>query len=102
MSQDLRTTAIRHDVSLLTSDDLYLFNEGTHHRLQDKLGAHPLTLESGEEGTVFAVWAPDAESVSVLGDFNGWDRETHRLGARESSGIWEGFVSGVGQMLYSL
>ena len=44
MSQDLRTTAIRHDVSLLTPDDLYLFNEGTHHRLQDKLGAHPLTL----------------------------------------------------------
>src|SRR2546429_2958439 len=96
MSQDLRTTAIRHDVSLLTPDDLYLFNEGTHHRLQAKRGADPLSHESGEEGTVFGVGAPDAESVSVVGDFNGWDRDTHRLGPRESSGIWEGFVPGVG------
>src|SRR5438874_1011530 len=82
---------VRYDVSLLTSDDLYLFNEGTHGHLQDKLGAHPL-----EDGTVFAVWAPDAEAVSVVGDFNGWDRASHPLRARERSGIWEGLVPGVG------
>ena len=85
------TEAVRYDVSLLTSDDLYLFNEGTHGHLQDKLGAHPL-----EDGTVFAVWAPDAEAVSVVGEFNGWDRDAMPLRPRERSGIWEGFVQGVG------
>src|SRR5437867_13453031 len=82
---------VRHDVSLLSGDDLYLFNEGTHNRLQDRLGAHPL-----EDGTSFAVWAPDAEHVSVVGDFNGWDRDAHPLRARERSGIWEGLVEDVG------
>src|SRR5207302_1185330 len=62
-----------------------------HLRLQDKLGAHPL-----EDGTYFAVWAPDAEFASVLGDFNGWDRDAAPLHPRERSGIWEGFVPGVG------
>jgi 1,4-alpha-glucan branching enzyme len=86
--------AMRYDVSLLTSDDLYLFNEGTHNSLQEKLGAHILEVD-GERGTVFAVWAPDAENVSVVGDFNGWDRDAHPLRPRESSGIWEGFIPGV-------
>jgi 1,4-alpha-glucan branching enzyme len=76
---------------LLSSDDVYLFNEGTHGHLQDKLGAHAV-----DGGTAFAVWAPDAEFVSVLGDFNGWDRESHPLQPRESSGIWEGFVPDMG------
>ena len=58
--------------SLLTDQDLYLFNEGTHLRLYEKLGAHPGTWE-GEPGTHFAVWAPNAERVSVVGDFNGWN-----------------------------
>jgi 1,4-alpha-glucan branching enzyme len=89
------TAALRHDVSLLTDDDLYLFNEGSHFRLCEKLGAHPITVE-GAEGTYFAVWAPDAKSVTVLGDFNGWNRESHPLRARGESGIWEGFVPGVG------
>jgi 1,4-alpha-glucan branching enzyme len=70
-------------MSLLGEQDLYLFNEGSHLRLWEHLGAHP--LEGG--GTVFAVWAPSAERVSVVGDFNGWDREADPLSARGSSGI---------------
>src|SRR4051812_20059694 len=78
--------------SLLTSDDLFLFNQGTHYRLYDKLGAH---VVSG--GTHFAVWAPNATSVSVIGDWNGWRSGRDQLTPRESSGIWEGTVPGIGQ-----
>jgi 1,4-alpha-glucan branching enzyme len=87
--------AVYHDVTRLTAEDLYLFNEGTHARLYQKLGAHPMTRE-GAAGTYFAVWAPAAEFVSVVGDFNGWDTGRYPLRPRESSGIWEGFVSGIG------
>jgi 1,4-alpha-glucan branching enzyme len=80
-------------VSLLTEDDLYLFNEGSHFRLYEKLGAHPLA----HQGTYFALWAPDAEQVFVMGDFNGWDKASHRLHPRGQSGIWEGFIPGVGK-----
>jgi 1,4-alpha-glucan branching enzyme len=83
-----------HDVSLLTDDDLYLFNEGSHCRLYEKLGAH-LLEEKGKQGTHFAVWAPDAERVSVIGDFNAWNKETHLLRPKGSSGIWEGFIPDV-------
>ncbi len=82
-------------VSLLTSDDLYLFNEGTHSHLFEKLGAHLVTAQ-GVPGTYFAVWAPDAERVSVIGDFNGWDPRAHPLRTKETSGIWEGFVRQAG------
>ncbi len=82
--------------SLLTEDDLYYFNEGTHLRLYEKLGAHPVTVDS-LKGTYFAVWAPDARQVYVTGDFNGWNRTGHPLKQRGSSGIWEGFVSGISQ-----
>jgi 1,4-alpha-glucan branching enzyme len=82
-------------VSLLTPDDLYLFNEGTHARLAQKLGAHSVTAE-GVAGTYFAVWAPEAERVSVIGDFNNWDSRAQALQTRESSGIWEGFVPHAG------
>jgi 1,4-alpha-glucan branching enzyme len=85
---------VSHGASLLTSQDLYLFNEGTHLRLYDHLGAHLMATE-GEKGTYFAVWAPAAESVSVIGEFNRWNTGSHRLAARENSGIWEGFVAGV-------
>ncbi len=80
----------------LTEQDLYLFNEGTHIRLYDKLGAHP-GKEAGVPGTFFAVWAPDAEAVSVIGDFNGWERGRHPLSPRANSGIWERFIPGIGK-----
>lgn len=87
-----------YEVSLLTDFDLYLFNEGSHFHLYEKLGAHPLTVD-GTSGVYFAVWAPSAKAVWVMGDFNGWQKESHPLRPRGSSGIWEGFVPGskVGQ-----
>ncbi|WP_243311842.1 1,4-alpha-glucan branching protein GlgB [Fundidesulfovibrio agrisoli] len=88
---------VTHGVSLLTDHDIYLFKEGSHFRLYDKLGSHPLCVD-GQEGTLFAVWAPNARKVSVMGDFNGWNTRSHPLSPRlDSSGIWEGFVPGVGQ-----
>ena len=89
----MKSTGEKH--SLLTADDLYLFNEGSHFHLYDKLGAHPATLQ-GVEGTHFAVWAPEAEQVSVFGTFNHWDPARHPLHPCQFSGIWEGFVPGVG------
>ena len=81
-------------VTLLTEQDLYLFNEGNHFRLHEKLGSH-LISEGGLQGTYFAVWAPDAEKVFVMGDFNGWSKDSHALQPKDSSGIWEGFIPGV-------
>jgi 1,4-alpha-glucan branching enzyme len=86
---------MRYDVSLLTDDDLYLFNEGNHYRLYHKLGSHVLTAPD-PPGTSFAVWAPDAEQVWVTGDFNGWNKNSHPLRQRAQSGIWEGFLPGLG------
>jgi 1,4-alpha-glucan branching enzyme len=86
--------SVNNQVSPITDDDLFLFNQGTHFRLYEKLGAHPLRHE-GQEGTYFAVWAPDAERVFVIGEFNGWNHSSHPLYARGQSGIWEGFISGV-------
>lgn len=94
-SSDGGVSAVLYDCTLLTDDDLYLFNEGTHGRLYDKLGAHLLT-HNGQEGVYFAVWAPNAEAVAVMGDFNGWDQKSHGLRPRGASGIWEGFIPGVG------
>ena len=88
-------TSAHGEVTLLTDDDLHLFNEGSHFHLFEKLGSH--LIRAGEiEGCYFAVFAPNAERVSVMGDFNGWDGEQHPLRTRASSGIWEGFVPGVG------
>jgi 1,4-alpha-glucan branching enzyme len=87
---------VQHDVSLLTDDDLYLFNEGSHYRLYHKLGSHILKNRP-VPGTYFAVWAPDAAQVWVTGDFNGWNKESHPLSQRGSSGIWEGFIPELGQ-----
>jgi len=84
------------EVTLLSDQDLSLFNEGSHFRLYEKLGAHPLTVD-GVEGTYFAVWAPNAEQVFVMGTFNGWDKTSHPLRPRGRSGIFEGFIPGVGQ-----
>jgi len=87
---------VRYDVSLLTSEDFYLFNEGSHYRIYDKMGAH-LVESKGSQGTVFSVWAPNARHVSVIGSFNGWNPQSHQLQPRGSSGIWEGFIPGVGK-----
>src|SRR3989339_2277485 len=79
---------VQYDVTLLTDHDIYLFKEGIHFRLYDKLGAHILS-SGGTDGTHFAVWAPNARMVSVIGDLNGWTRSAHPLKVREdSSGIW--------------
>ncbi|WP_299754372.1 1,4-alpha-glucan branching protein GlgB [uncultured Pontibacter sp.] len=78
--------------SLFTDFDIYLFKEGKHFSLYLKLGSHPMELQ-GRQGTYFAVWAPNADQVSVMGEFNGWSRENHQLHVRhDGSGIWEGFV----------
>ena len=79
------------EITLLTEQDLYLFNEGSHFRLHEKLGSH-LISEWGLPGTYFAVWAPDAEKVLVMGDFNDWSKESHYLRPKGNSGIWEGFI----------
>jgi 1,4-alpha-glucan branching enzyme len=96
MSTAIMTPRPLYNVSLLSADDLYLFNEGSHFRLYEKLGAHPLTAR-GETGTLFSVWAPAAERVYVMGEFNGWDKTSHPLRCKGDSGIWEGFVPGVGE-----
>jgi 1,4-alpha-glucan branching enzyme len=76
--------------------DMYLLGEGRHEELYEKLGAHVRTLE-GVEGTAFAVWAPAARSVSVVGDFNSWDGRLHPMRSLGSSGVWELFVPDVTQ-----
>ncbi len=85
-----------YDVSRLSDDDLFLFNEGNHFALWQHLGAH-LMERAGERGVYFAVWAPSAQRVNVIGDFNGWDGLRHPMRPRGSSGIWEVFIAGVGE-----
>ena len=80
----------------LTDLDLYLFGEGTHHRAWEKMGAHQC-LKDGAQGTYFRVWAPNARQVSVVGDFNNWDRQALPMTQVGVSGIWECFASGAGE-----
>jgi 1,4-alpha-glucan branching enzyme len=80
----------------LTDFDIYLFNAGDHHRIYDKLGAHYAEV-NGIGGVQFAVWAPSARSVSVIGEFNGWDRRAHAMRVLGSSGIWEIFIPGLAE-----
>lgn len=84
------------DITLLTDHDLYLFNEGSHFNLYEKLGSH-LIMHKGTEGTYFAVWAPNAAQVFVKGNFNNWSHDKHPLKKRENSGIWEGFIPRLGK-----
>ncbi len=90
-SEQISTESAQADATLLTADDLYLFNEGNHFRLYEKLGAHPVVYKD-RAGIHFALWAPNAEHVGVMGNFNGWNKESHRLFQRQNSGIWEGFI----------
>lgn len=81
--------------SLLTDFDIHLFKSGKHYRLYEKLGAH-LTSVDGKQGVYFAVWAPNAKSVSVIGNFNAWNSNDHKLNPRwDESGIWEAFFPGI-------
>ncbi len=90
-------TGVLTEFSLLTDHDIYLYKQGNHFRLYDKLGAH-LVERDHVQGTQFAVWAPNAARVSVVGDFNEWNPNSHPLSARwDNSGIWEGFVPNLGK-----
>jgi 1,4-alpha-glucan branching enzyme len=82
--------------STLSDYDRHLLAEGTHEHAADKLGAHPVVLD-GVAGTTFAVWAPNARRVSVVGDFNRWDGRRHPMRRHPANGIWEIFVPGVGE-----
>ncbi|MGE4537102.1 MAG: 1,4-alpha-glucan branching protein GlgB [Desulfovibrio sp.] len=87
----------RYDVSRLTDQDVYLFKQGNHFDLPDKLGSQAMTVED-EPGVHFAVWAPNAKAVSVVGDFNGWEPGRHLMAVRpDASGIHECFIPGLGQ-----
>ncbi|MFA7620692.1 MAG: 1,4-alpha-glucan branching protein GlgB [Aminobacteriaceae bacterium] len=92
-----RAGKIRYDLSVFGEMDSYLFREGNHFRLYEKLGAQ--VVDDGKErGTCFSLWAPNAKEVSVIGSFNDWDRKRHYLSPRkDSSGVWEGFIPGVGK-----
>jgi 1,4-alpha-glucan branching enzyme len=76
--------------------DLYLLQEGTHQRVFERLGAHPVAMH-GVEGVVFAVWAPNAQRVSVVGDFNAWDGRRHPMRLHPGAGIWELFIPGLAE-----
>ena len=79
---------------MLTNYDFHLLGEGRHWQSYEKLGAHRHVLD-GIAGVNFAVWAPNADTVSVVGDFNGWDGRLHQMENRNSSGIWELFVPNI-------
>ena len=81
--------------TLLTDHDIYLFKQGSHFRLYEKLGSHAMVMD-GVKGIYFAVWAPNASAVSVIGEFNHWDANAEALHLRaDASGIWEGFIAEV-------
>jgi len=96
MNSTIQDSPVRHDVRLLTADDLHWFNEGSHYRAHEKMGAHLMTAD-GEPGTCFSVWAPNAKEISVIGNFNDWTPGVHKLQVRGESGIWEGFIPHVGK-----
>ena len=79
---------------IISEMDRYLFGQGTHYEIYEKLGAHPMTLD-GKRGVYFAVWAPHAASVRLVGDFNNWEPESHPMTLLETSGIYEIFVPGL-------
>ncbi len=80
----------------ITKDDCYLFGKGINYEIYEKLGAHPINVD-GVEGTNFAVWAPHAMSVAVVGDFNNWSEKASEMSMNNDSGIWELFIPSVGE-----
>lgn len=80
----------------ITDFDLHLFGEGKHYKIYEKLGAHIREM-NGIKGVHFALWAPNARGISVIGDFNRWNKKTHPMKPRGSSGIWELFIPGIGE-----
>src|SRR6266700_6334322 len=99
VTRDGRVTEIEDPyrfASLLSDFDRHLLAEGTHHRAHEKLGAHPAVLD-GIAGVAFAVWAPSARRVSVVGDFNNWDGRSHPMRLHPANGIWEIFVPGLAE-----
>lgn len=86
------TNAVIYGCTFFTDLDIHLFKAGNHFKLYEKLGAHPCKFQE-KEGVYFSLWAPNAKGVCVVGDFNGWNTQSHPLAARwDSSGIWEGFI----------
>jgi 1,4-alpha-glucan branching enzyme len=97
MAEDSIIGSVIHGPTLFSEADIFLFKQGNHFRLYDRLGSHAMRL-GDVKGVYFAVWAPNAEAVSVMGDFNGWAAGAHPLGSRwDGSGIWEGFIPGLGK-----
>jgi 1,4-alpha-glucan branching enzyme len=86
---------VRLPSTSLSEFDLYLLGEGTYERAYEKLGAHVVT-EEGARGVRFAVWAPNAENVSVVGDFNAWKPGANPMRARGVAGVWDAFVPDIG------
>ncbi|RCR70487.1 1,4-alpha-glucan branching protein GlgB [Larkinella punicea] len=97
VDQTPEPSTVSGDYSRLTEFDIYLFRAGKHTRLYEKLGSHVVEVD-GVVGTYFAVWAPSARYVAVIGNFNGWNKGSHPLKVRwDSSGIWEAFVPHIGR-----
>jgi 1,4-alpha-glucan branching enzyme len=94
MNPSVPQSTFPEDRAHIEDNDLFLFNEGSHYRLYEKLGAQPCT-RYGKKGTQFAVWAPGAEKVFVMGDFNGWNKSSVEMFAKDSSGLWVVFVPDV-------
>ena len=84
------------DAVFISDADVYVFGQGSHYDIYKKLGAHPC-VQDGKKGTFFGVWAPNAKSVSVVGDFNNWEPTAFYLNRRNDCGIYEGFIPGVGE-----
>ena len=80
----------------ISNDDAYWFGNGTHYQIYKKLGAHP-SEENGEKGIFFAVWAPNAKAVHVVGTFNGWNEQQHPMNKFNAGGIWTLFIPGLGE-----
>ena len=86
----------KKQIVFISNDDQYLFGQSTHYEIYKKLGAH-LSCEDGVDGVFFAVWAPNAQTVHVVGTFNGWNEETHHLKKLGEGGIFAGFYPGIGE-----